>query len=115
MGWRKKLAEYEADLYPVPRRWLFNFPKGEVEYEAFDDGEKQLEVKVFGLKVADGEGVSLATGQGTVCEIVVQRGRGHARLSNRNGDALPEVAAGDEVEIYHLGKLILSGSFRSDD
>lgn len=115
MSRQGKLAEYEASLYPVPRRWLFNFPKGEVEYEAFDDGEKQLEAKVFGLKVPDGEAVSLATSHGTVCQIEVQRGRGHIRLSSNNGDPLPEIEAGDEVEIYYQGRLILSGSFRGDD
>jgi hypothetical protein len=115
MGWFRKVIELEATLYVVPRGWLFNFPKGEVEYEVFEDGEKKLEVKLFGVKVPQGALVALATNSGTVCEIALQGGRGYARLTSQEGDPIPNLEAGNELEIYYQGRVILSGKLRQDD
>jgi hypothetical protein len=115
MANQRKQIELEADLYAAPRKWIFNFRKGEVEYEAYEDGERRLEVKVFGLKLADGSEISLATSQGTVCQIPIAQGQGRIYLSTADGHPLPEVQAGETVEVYYQGKLILDGRLELDD
>jgi hypothetical protein len=36
------------------------------------------------------------------------------RLSNRKGDTIPTVRAGDRLEVAHLGEVLLLGCFQPD-
>jgi hypothetical protein len=116
--YRRKIAEYEADLYRIPKSWwerLF-LPKkgGEMEIKHYQDGEKRLEIDLHGLKVPDGARVSALIDGKVVREVELRRGYVRLRLSSAEGESIPEVSNGSAAEIQYLGEILLQGTFRFD-
>jgi hypothetical protein len=114
--WRRKLVEYEADLYkvPLPKFFLFRVPKGELELKRYDDGETQLEVEFFGVPVPDGSVASVVMDGQIACQVEVRRGRARLKLSSTEGYVFPEVRDGSVGEIQYNGEPLLRGTFRPD-
>lgn len=117
---RRKIAEYEANLYSTeqPSFWarLFGSRKksGELEFKAYDDGEKLLEVELYGVKAPHGAAVSVVIDNAPVCEVRVSQGHGRLLLSTAQGESLPDVSNGSQAEIRYQGETLLMGMFRSD-
>lgn len=117
---RRKIAEYEANLYSIepPSFWarLFGSRKkgGELEFKAYDDGEKLLEVELQAFNAPHGAAVSVVIDNVTVCEVRLSQGYGRLLLSSAQGESLPDVSNGSQAEIRYQGETLLSGVFRPD-
>ena len=115
MAWRRVLVEFEADLYQVPVPKLFKFPKGEVEFKEYSDGERKLEISLWGLKLQNGCMASVYLNGEEIVEVQIQRGRGKLELSSKEASSVTEVNNGDILEICNNGKVLLEGTFKPDD
>lgn len=119
-GWRRKISEFEADLYRVRKpsflgRLLGLRTKGgEMEVKKFDNGEKEMEVELYGLGVPDGAVVSVVIDAAATCEIRINRGRGRLFVGAAQEGTIPEVSAGSAAEIQYLGEALLKGTFEPD-
>ncbi|MBN2116795.1 MAG: hypothetical protein JW730_09500 [Anaerolineales bacterium] len=121
-GWKRKIAEYEADLYRVQEPTLLNkllslfmgTKSGEIEMKKYEDGEKQIEIEVHSVNVPDGSTVSAVIDGATVHEFRVNHGRARLLLSTSRGDRIPEVHNGSVAEIRFSGEVLLRGTFRPD-
>ncbi|MCG2784004.1 MAG: hypothetical protein L6461_02750 [Anaerolineae bacterium] len=117
---RRKITEYEANLYSVEPLsfWarLFGSRKkgGELEFKAYDDGEKLLEVELHALNAPHGAAVSVLIDNAPVCEVMLSQGHGRLLLSTAQGESLPEVSNGSQAEIRYQGETLLSGIFMPD-
>ena len=118
--WRRKTAEYEADLYSVEEPSFLSkllglrTKNGEMEIKAYDDGEKVMEIELHGVKVPNGVAVSAVVDNTAVCEAKVNQGRGRLLLSTVRGETVPEVNNGSVAEIHYLGKALMRGTFEPD-
>lgn len=75
MTWRRVTAEFDADLYKVPKPRFFRVEKGELERKTYADGEERLEVRFHGIDVPEGTRVSVVIDGERVCEIAAARSR----------------------------------------
>jgi hypothetical protein len=108
---RRIVEDYEAVLAaPAPGVDA----RGKAEHERFEDGEIQFEVRGRGLELADGAELDIRLNGEVVAQTAVRRGGTSLRLSNRSGHTIPEVRAGDRLELAHRGLVLLAGSFHSD-
>ena len=114
MGFRRRNYEFEADLYKVPTPWLFKREMGELERTSYEDGEEKLEIKIRGIDAPSGTAVEVVIDGAKVAELALDQGRVKQILSSNNKDAVPEVKAGQQVEIRLLGKAVLAGVFKRD-
>jgi hypothetical protein len=119
VGWRRKIEEYEADLYPVPEPSffllrLFRTPKGELELKTYEDGERRLEVELHGVGVPDGSVVSVVIDGQETCQVRIDRGRGRLERNTGRGEMVPQVKTGSVGEIRHNNEPILRGEFEPD-
>ncbi len=95
---RSIVRDYEAQLHPVDAGP--DAPRcGKVEWELFEDGEVEFELRVRGLALPDGTALSVHVGGRAVGELVLQRGRGTLKLVAPFPGAVPEPAVGDVVEL----------------
>ena len=115
MAWRRIVMEFEADLYQVPVPRLFKFPKGEVEFKEYSDGERKIEISLWDLKVQDGAIASLRLNGEEMCEVQIVRGRGKLELTSKEITNITEINNGDVLEVYTDGKVLLEGIFAPDD
>ena len=114
MSWKRKLSEIEANLYKVPTPKFFRSPKGEVEYKDYDDGEKQLEAKFYGIKAPDGSMVELKLNGTSILNFSLKNGRINVKLSSNEGHQIPKMTVDDIVEIALNGTVMLQGKFLPD-
>jgi hypothetical protein len=114
VGWRNKIAEYEAHLYRVPRPKFFRFPKGEAEFKQFDDGERCLELVFYGIKAADGAEAQIRLNGEIALSTTLRRGRARLDLTTAKGHEVPHMGDGDLVEIVYDGEVALRGELRPD-
>lgn len=114
MGFRRRNYELEADLYRVPTPWLFRREMGELERTSYEDGEERLKISFRGVEAPDGASVAVVIDGAPVVDVSVERGRGRRILSSKEGAEVPEVKAGQQVEIRFLGKPVLAGVFELD-
>lgn len=121
-AWRRKVAEYEADLYkaqePTLLGRLLNLfvgtKSGEIEMKKYEGGEKEFEIKVHGVNVPDGTTLSAVVDGATIREFRVSQGYARLFLSTAQGDPVPEVHSGSVAEIRFSGEILLQGTFRPD-
>ena len=114
MGFRRRNYEFEADLYKVPTPWLFRREMGELERTSYQDGEGRLKISVRGVDAPDGATVAIVVNDKAIAELSLEKGRTKRVLSSNDGDAIPDVEAGQEVEIRLLGNVVLTGVFKLD-
>jgi hypothetical protein len=114
MARRRKVEEFEADLYKVPLPRFWRIEKGELERKAYDDGEEKLEICFRGLPGPDGGLARVLINGEPVCEIQVREGQGRQVLSSTAGEAIPKVGSGSLAEIEYQGQIVLRGLFERD-
>ena len=114
MGWRKVVAEYEADLFPVPKSERSGGKRGKLERKTYGDGEERLKIRLRKVDVEDGATVRVVIDGDAVCDIKVADGKGRAELSSGEGTQVPSVRVGSVVEIQHQGQPFLRGTFEPD-
>ena len=112
MGWRRQNYELEAHLFKVPTPRLFRRKMGELERTSYEDGEERLKISFHGIDAPDGAVVALVIDGRTIANLPVERGAVRKIPSSREAAAVPEVKAGQTVEIHLLGKAVLAGVFR---
>lgn len=118
--WRRKIAEYEADLYRIEepsflgRLLGLRTKNGELEVKTYDDGEKVMEVELYSVKASNGIAVSVVVDNATICEVTLNQGRGRLLLSTAQGETIPQVSNGSVAEIHYLGEALLRGTFKPD-
>ena len=114
MAWRRKLEEFEADLFKVPMPRFWRVEKGELERKKYEDGEEKLQINFHGLKVPDGQEVAVVIDGAEVCRLPVTRGRARRELVSTAGDDVPKVGSGSVAEIHYQGSALLRGVFERD-
>ena len=116
--WRRKIEEYEADLYTVQTTWwaklLLRSKGGEMEIKHYEDGEKRMEIDLKGVKAPDGAQVSVAIDGRVEREVEVRRGFARVRISSADGESIPTVQIGSTAEIRYMGEVLLEGTFKRD-
>jgi hypothetical protein len=116
--WRRKIEEYEADLYTVQTSWwaklLLRSKGGEVEIKRYKDGEKRMEIDLKGVKCLDGAQVSVVIDGRVEREVEIRRGFARIRISSADGEAIPTVQIGSTAEIRYIGEVLLEGTFKLD-
>jgi hypothetical protein len=116
--WRRKIIEYEADLFRVHLSWwekLFQVTTGgEIEIKVFEDGEKRMEIDLDRIKAPDGALLTVVIDGESVREVEHRRGSVHLRLSSSEGELIPDVRSGSPVEIRSMGETLLKGTFTVD-
>ena len=120
--WRRKIEEYEADLYQIQEPTFLNkllsfflsAKGGEIEMKKYDDGEKVMEVELHGVQVPDGAVVSAVVDGAAICQVQVNRGHGRSLLSTAQGETVPDVRSGSAAEIHYQEQVMLKGIFKSD-
>lgn len=122
----KKLAEsadqfsvveaYEADLYPVGDASRSR-KAGEIEFVRFKPGHTEFDVELdrsAGIPVGDEVAVLIHGVE--VCRITIDASiETDFELRSKEGDEVPPIQIGDQVEITHHDKVVLTGVFRDDD
>ena len=102
--------ELEADLIPTNAD---PFASGEAKFEKRDD-RTRFEVEVEDVS-SIGELDVRANGSSVGSITVDENGDGQLELDTRNGDTVPDLEAGDVVEVFNaVGDLILSGTLEVD-
>lgn len=116
--WKRKIEEYEADLYTIQKSWwakLFLRSKGgEIEVKRYEDGEKRMEIELHRVKVPDGALVSVLIDGRAVRQVETRRGSARVRLSSLDGEVIPDIQIGSPVEIQYMGENLLEGTFKPD-
>jgi hypothetical protein len=120
--WRREVEEYEADLYEVREPTLLSkllglflqTKHGELETKTYDNGEKEMEIKLHGVNVPDGSTVSAVVDGIAIRELRVSRGYVRLFLATAQGDTVPNVRSGSITEIRYQGVVLLQGTFRPD-
>ena len=103
----RKTADLEARLSPVGG----SMGRGELEFSAWADGSRQLEVE---LRDVAGHDADVYVNGSRVVSVPVSNGRCDEFFDTRQGDALPAFSVGAAVEIRQSGETILSGAFQHD-
>jgi hypothetical protein len=111
---RRIVEDYEARLATPEATADRHRATGKAEHERFEDGEVQFEVRGRGLELAEGTELEIRLNGEVVARADVRRGRTSLRLSNQQGHTIPNVRAGDRLEVAHRGLVLLAGSFHPD-
>ena len=102
-----KLSDLEADFSPVNGYT----GRGEVEFSAWKDGSRQLEVELRGIA---GRSADIYVNNMRVKSVTLTEGRGDEFFDTRQGDAIPDIREGTIVEVYQNGQPILSAVMKHD-
>lgn len=103
----RKLSDLEADLSPVG-----GFTgRGEIEYSSWQSGSKFLEVE---LRNVAGRTADVFINNERVKTVELHNGRVDQTFETDQGDAIPTLEVGAEVEIRQNGQPILVGVLRHD-
>ncbi len=104
----------EADLYPISEKSQ-NHDKGEIEFYRHTQGQKSIKVKINSdLDVPEGDKIYLFFNKVLYLEMKVTGKKLRHSLNTKEGDSIPELQAGDQIEIHHHGNPILQGQFEKD-
>lgn len=114
MKWKRKIAEYEADLYKHPPARFFRVPRGETEFKEFEDGERQFEFVFHGLKINDNAHATILVNGQRVLDVMIRSGRAHLNLSTERGDTVPKISDGDIIELSYGERIFVKGVFKPD-
>lgn len=121
--WKRKLEEYEANLFSArqPASFLERLQRlfeaaetGEIEWKRYDDGSTVLEVKFLRLKVPDGAAVEVWVEGQRVGQAPARGGYGREVFTAGPGEALPAVGNGSPAELRYQGQVLARGTFRPD-
>lgn len=103
----RKVLDLDARLSPV----IGGSGRGEIEYTAWRDGSKQLEIELRGMSGSSAE--VLIDGK-RVTTALLDHGRADIFLDTGKGNAVPDAAQGAQVEVRQGGDLILGGVLLPD-
>lgn len=117
--WRRKIEEYEADLYRDQTIKFLGFSfhnrakGGEIEVKKYDNGEARVEIKFFGVEIPDGSAVAAVADGRTICEVEARQGTGRAHMDVQ-AEAVSTIRSGSTAEIRYMGQVLMAGTFRPD-
>lgn len=103
----RKLADLEADFVPINGYT----GRGEIEYSAWADGSRQLEVELRGIA---GRSADIHIDGTRVMSVTLNDGRVDKFFDTRQGDAIPEIREGSLIEVYQNSQPILSAVVERD-
>lgn len=107
MSFGRKTADLEARLSPINGYT----GRGEIEFSAWGNGSRQLEIELRGVA---GRVAELFINGERIKTVNLDNGRVDAFYDTRQGDALPELSEGASVEIIQNGDAILNGVLLRD-
>jgi len=117
--WRRKIEEYEADLYRGQTVKFLGFSfqsrakSGEIEVKKYDNGEARVEIKFFGVEIPDGSSISALADGKLICEVEVRQGMGRLQMDIQ-GEAVSTIRNRSTAEIRYMGQVLMAGTFRPD-
>ena len=109
---RVVLEDYEARLKPPLGSSVEGL--GKAERERYKDGEEEFELKLHQLGLPNGSTVEVFLRDASIGSANVTDGRGVFRITSKTGSRVPEVSAGDVIEVHLQGAVILRGTFHRD-
>jgi len=81
---------------------------GEAEYEVERNGNREFEVEIRGVKALAGQRVDIYVNGSLVGKMKIDRlGRGEFEIETEDGDKVPQLKAGDKVEL-RFGKVVVA-------
>jgi hypothetical protein len=118
MAVRKRVVELHATLRGTRRTLLSTFVgrprRGFAWYEAFDDGDERLTVRIERLGARAGcAGVSILIGGARVFDMDLRNGSGLAWLVRSRGAVIPRVSHDVDIGVVSGDSVLCSGRFRS--
>ena len=103
----RKLVDLEAKLSGVNG----HTGHGEIEFEMWKDGMRELEIELRGVA---GRFAEIFANGDLVAAVEFDNGRLDHRFISKNGDELPELGEGALIEVRQNGQPILEGVLRPD-
>ncbi|MDH3583199.1 MAG: hypothetical protein OER86_03190 [Phycisphaerae bacterium] len=107
-------TDFAADLFRVGAAKLLRRKAGELTCRHAHDASGRLKMRFGGLEVPEEAVVSVMIDGELVCEVLVHDGRGEFEMRSRRGDHLPDLAAGQVIEIHFEKQALLRGTVRSE-
>lgn len=104
------VEDYDVKLSPVGAAG----GSGKVERKLYQEGDSKLTVKFKGIDVPDGGQIGVVVAGSVDAKIIATAGKGKLSIESKSGDYVPQVQAGDKVELQYDGETILSGNFVPD-
>lgn len=112
---RNVLREYEAQLHPTgDGAGSAGSARGKAEWKTYENGTSRCRVRVSGLNLSEGAALQLSVGGEALAEILVQQGKAGYRRESERGEAVPEVAPHQVLQVFYAGQIILEGEFNED-
>ncbi len=103
----KKVLDLEAKLSPV----VGGSGRGEIEFTAWRDGAKQLDIELRGMS---GSSAEVFIDGERITTVLLENGRADVFLDTCKGNAVPSFTQGAQVEIRQHNDLILGGVLLPD-
>ena len=94
-----------------PTGFLKSGPSGKVEAKWYDDGER-LKVKVQKVKLPEQSVLEVFAGDLEIGSITLEGGRG--KIDNEGESILPDLKAGQIIEVRYQGEALLRGELYVD-
>lgn len=112
---RNVLQEYEAQLRPTEvGAMTVRSASGKAEWKTYENGTCQCRVRISGLNLSEGAVIQLAVRGEALAEILVREGKARYRRESERGEAVPEVASHQVLQVSYAGQIILQGEFREE-
>lgn len=107
-----KIKDIEAK--PSPVAGSVHTGLAEVEFEAYDDGRANIELELKRTNVPAGTVVEFVCENVYLGEIRIKGDRNKQRIAYAPGETLPQLEAGQTVELIIDGQVCFSGVFYND-
>lgn len=86
-------------------------PHGAAEFQLYESGQKELEVQIEDVSLANGTVVEAFVGGNSVGMFTLDLQRGRLKLRTADGQTVPDVPAGATVEVRNGATVLVAGTF----
>lgn len=110
---RNVLQEFEAKLEPVTGS-PFSNARGKAEWKTYQGGTRQCKVSVSKVDLPDGTILELALENQRIANFTLQNGIARYKQESELGQIVPNVEAGQTLQVIYDGKIIVEGKFYAE-
>lgn len=86
-------------------------PHGAAAFQLYESGQKELEVEIEDVSLANGTTVEAFVAGNSVGTFAIDTQRGRLKLRTEDGQPVPDVAAGATVEVRNGATVLVTGAF----
>jgi hypothetical protein len=105
--------ELEAKLAPVPgsESITAGTTYAKAEWKVYGDGTRRCKLTVSRLDLPDGAVIELGVDGRQIDIIAVQGRRARFERESERGEIVPDVSAGQMLQVSYAGEVLLAGAF----